>query len=71
VKDTPSRSTLTPEPSPRPSAGKRREKEKVQTPRKKGFNWAGFLIESAIAIVVFNIIAAIVTWVFILPRLRH
>lgn len=38
---------------------------------KKGFNWAGFLIESAIAIAIFNIVAAIVTWYFILPRLKH
>lgn len=53
--------SLTPNPSP---ASGRREK-------RKGFNWAGFLIESAIAILVFNIIAAIVAWYFILPRLKH
>ncbi len=38
---------------------------------KRKFNWARFLIESAIAIAVFNIIAGIVTWYFILPRLKH
>jgi hypothetical protein len=38
---------------------------------KKGFNWKGFLIESAIAIAIFNIIAGFVTWYFILPRLKH
>jgi hypothetical protein len=47
------------------------EAKKQGVPRKKGFDWAGFLIESAIAIVVFNIIAGIVTWYFILPRLKH
>jgi hypothetical protein len=50
-------------PAPSASAGKK--------PPRRGFNWAGFLIESAIAIVVFNVIAAVVTWYFILPRLKH
>jgi hypothetical protein len=39
------------------------------TPR-KGFNWRGCLIESAIAIVVFNIIAA-VAWYLILRHLNR
>jgi len=43
----------------------------TKAPPKRGFNWAGFLIESAIAIAIFNIVAAIVTWYFILPRLKH
>jgi len=43
----------------------------AKAPRKRGFNWAGFLIESAIAIAIFNIVAGIVTWYFILPRLKH
>jgi hypothetical protein len=40
-------------------------------PRKKGFNWKGFLIESAIAIALFDVIAWLVTVYFILPRLRR
>jgi hypothetical protein len=42
-----------------------------ESPRKKGFNWRSFLIESIIAIVIFDVIAAIVTWYFILPRLKR
>ncbi|MGO8856707.1 MAG: hypothetical protein ACLPTF_15025 [Steroidobacteraceae bacterium] len=35
--------------------------------RKKDFDWKRFLIRSAIAIAIFNVIAGIVTWYFILP----
>ena len=41
------------------------------SPRKKGFNWKRFLLESIIAIVLFDVIAWIVTWYFILPRLKR
>jgi hypothetical protein len=37
---------------------------------RKSFNWRGCLIESAIAIAIFNIIAAL-AWYFILKRLNH
>ena len=44
----------------------------TQAPRpKKAFNWPKFLIESAIAIVVFNIIAGFIAYYFIIPRLKH
>ncbi len=39
--------------------------------RKKGFNLKGCLIESVIAIVLFDVIAWLVTWYFILPRLKR
>jgi len=39
--------------------------------RKSGFNWKSCLIESIIAIVVFDVLAWIVTWYFILPRLKR
>jgi hypothetical protein len=39
-------------------------------PSRKSFNWRGCLIESAIAIAVLNIIAAL-GWYFILKRLNH
>ncbi len=39
--------------------------------RKTGFNWKSCLIESIIAIVVFDVLAWIVTWYFILPRLKR
>ena len=39
--------------------------------RKTGFNWKSCLIESIIAIIVFDILAWIVTWYFILPRLKR
>jgi len=55
----------------RPSPASGRAEKGRAAPRKKGFNWAAFLIESAIAITVFNIIAGIATWYFILPRLKH
>jgi len=42
-----------------------------ESPRKKGINWKSCLIESIIAIVLFDVIAGIVTWYFILPRLKH
>lgn len=38
---------------------------------KPSFNWPKFLIESAIAIVIFNIIAGIVTYYYLIPRLKH
>jgi hypothetical protein len=34
--------------------------------RKNDFDWKRFLIRSAIAIAIFNVIAGIVTWYFIL-----
>ncbi len=36
----------------------------------KGFNWFRFWVRSAIALLVFNIIAALLTWYFIFPRLH-
>jgi len=42
-----------------------------KSPRKKGFNWKSCLLESIIAIVLFDVIAWIVTWYFILPRLKR
>jgi hypothetical protein len=39
-------------------------------PPRKSFNWRGCLIESAIAIAIFNIIAAI-AWYFILKHLNR
>jgi len=36
----------------------------------KGFNWFRFWVRSAIALLVFNVIAALVTWYFIFPRLH-
>ena len=47
-------------PDPKPGASGR-----------KGFDWKGCLIESLIVFTVFNIIAAIVTWYFIMPRLNR
>jgi|GEM_PF-2766524 len=35
-----------------------------------GFNWFRFWVRVAIAVLVFNILAAIVTWYFIFPRLH-
>ncbi len=40
------------------------------TPARKRFNWRGCLIESAIAIAIFNIVAAL-AWYFILKRLNR
>jgi len=37
----------------------------------QGFNWKSFLIKSAIAIVIFNVIAALVTCYFVLPGLKR
>ncbi len=39
--------------------------------RQKGFNWKSCLIESLIAIGILNVIAWIVMWYFILPRLNR
>lgn len=38
---------------------------------KKGFNWKRFLIEAGIAIVIFDVIAWIVAYYFILPSLKR
>jgi hypothetical protein len=40
---------------------------KPAAPPNKGFNWKDFLIKSAIAIAIFNVIAALVTCYFVLP----
>jgi hypothetical protein len=42
-----------------------------ESPSKQGFNWKSCLIETAIAIAIFDVIAGIVTWYFILPRLKR
>ena len=39
--------------------------------RRSTMKWLRFWIEVLIAMVIFNIIAAIATWYFILPRLKH
>jgi hypothetical protein len=44
---------------------------KPAAPTNKGSNWKELLIKSAIAIAVFNVIAALVTWYFILPGLNR
>jgi hypothetical protein len=41
-----------------------------QPRRRKAVNWLRFWIEVLIAMVVFNVIAALVTWLFILPKLK-
>jgi hypothetical protein len=46
-------------------------KRKPATPQLQGFNWKGFLIKSAIAIALFNVIAGLVTCYFILPGPTH
>jgi hypothetical protein len=40
-------------------------------PTQKGFNWKDFLIKSAIAIAIFNVIAVLVTCYFVLPGLKR
>lgn len=42
-----------------------------QARNRKAVNWLRFWIEVLIAIVAFNVIAAIITWLFVLPRLKH
>jgi hypothetical protein len=44
---------------------------KPAAPREQGFNWKGFLIRSAIAIALFNVIAGLVTCYFVLPGLKR
>jgi hypothetical protein len=44
---------------------------KPAAPPNKGFNWKDFLIKSAIAIAIFNVIAALVTCYFVLPGLKR
>ena len=44
---------------------------KPAAPANKGFNWKDILIKWAIAIAVFNVIAALVTWYFVLPDLKR
>jgi hypothetical protein len=46
-------------------------KRKPAAPHVQGFNWKGFLIKSAIAIALFNVIAGLVTCYFILPGSKH
>jgi hypothetical protein len=43
---------------------------KGAAPRNQGIDWKAFLIKAAIGIAVFNLIAALVTWFFVMPRLR-
>ena len=38
---------------------------------KRGFNWKDFLIKSAIAIAIFNVVAALATCYFVLPALKR
>lgn len=45
-------------------------KRTIPKPPRKGFNWRGCLIESAIAIVILNIVAA-VAWYLILKHLNR
>jgi hypothetical protein len=33
------------------------------------FNWARFWIRSAVSVILFNVIAGVLTWVWIFPRL--
>jgi hypothetical protein len=44
---------------------------KPAAPPNKDFNWKDMLIKLAIAIAVFNVIAALVTWYFVLPGLKR
>jgi len=46
-------------------------KRKPAAPHMQSFNWKGFLIKSAIAIALLNVIAALVTCYFILPGSKH
>jgi len=46
-------------------------KRKPAAPRRQGFDWKGFWIKSAIAIALFNVVAALVTCYFILPGPKH
>jgi hypothetical protein len=45
-------------------------RSREQPRRRKAVNWLRFWIEVLIAMVVFNVIAALVTWLFILPKLK-
>ncbi|MGO9037962.1 MAG: hypothetical protein ACLPX1_16125 [Steroidobacteraceae bacterium] len=44
---------------------------KPAAPQNGGFDWKGFLIRSAIAIALFNVIAGLVTYYFVLPGLKR
>jgi hypothetical protein len=44
---------------------------KPAAPPNEVFNWKDLLIKLAIAIAVFNVIAALVTWYFVLPVLKR
>jgi hypothetical protein len=43
---------------------------KGAAPGNQGINWKAFLIKAAIGIGLFNLIAALVTWYFVLPKQR-
>ena len=44
---------------------------KPAAPPKQDFNWNGFLIKSAIAIAIFNVIAGLVTCYFVVPGFKR
>ncbi len=46
-------------------------KRRPAAPRNQDFDWKGFLIRSAIAIALFNVIAGLVTCYYILPGLKR
>lgn len=43
---------------------------RAATPVRSGINWFRFWIQMLLAMMVFNVIAGLVTWYFIFPRLH-
>ena len=60
---------------PAPSQGRGAPKVRRIGARNKGdVNWARFWMQMLVAMVVFNVVAGLITWYFIFPRLfpgRH
>ncbi len=61
---------MTPNTPARRATGPRSRLASATAPRRPGINWSRFWIQMLVAMMVFNVIAGLVTWFFIFPHLH-